>query len=267
LSWVVPLTAAATVVAIWVAVPRTPDAPVESMADAGRQTEERRDRLSSVPVPETQAFREQAQALPAQPAAAGQPKDTNAATANGTQRRTPASQQASTDQEVDRFGASQAAAGGPDAAPPPSSAVGAAAASPAPATAPARGLRSESAKALSERVIPAVVIPSPDPIVRWQIIGSEIQRTTDDGLTWVAVATGFADLRAGASPSPAVCWVVGRGGTVLLSTDGRTFTRIAFPEPVDLSSVRATSARAASIATADGRVFETADGGATWVSR
>jgi photosystem II stability/assembly factor-like uncharacterized protein len=64
-----------------------------------------------------------------------------------------------------------------------------------------------------------------------------------------------------------VCWVVGRGGVVLLSTDGRSWRRLAFPEPTDLSGVRARDARAASVSTADGRTFSTTDGGLTWVPR
>jgi photosystem II stability/assembly factor-like uncharacterized protein len=61
-----------------------------------------------------------------------------------------------------------------------------------------------------------------------------------------------------------VCWLVGRAGLVLLTTDGVRFERVKFPETSDLSAIRATNARQASITTADGRVFVTADGGATW---
>ena len=38
-----------------------------------------------------------------------------------------------------------------------------------------------------------------------------------------------------------------------------------FPEITDLSAVRATDARAASVTTADGRTFGTTDGGSTWI--
>ena len=64
-----------------------------------------------------------------------------------------------------------------------------------------------------------------------------------------------------------VCWLVGRGGVVLLSTDGRNWRRVAFPEATDLSAVQATDARAASVSSADGRTFSTTDGGVTWVRR
>jgi photosystem II stability/assembly factor-like uncharacterized protein len=58
--------------------------------------------------------------------------------------------------------------------------------------------------------------------------------------------------------------VVGRAGTVLLTTDGRRFRRIPFPASADLVSVRATDARSATVVGTDGRTFTTADGGATW---
>ncbi len=92
-----------------------------------------------------------------------------------------------------------------------------------------------------------------------------MQRSTDGGLTWQLQQTGVsASLVAGASPAPLVCWLVGRGGVVLLQTDGSTWRRIGFPEPVDLASIQATDERAATVTTADGRTFKTADGGLTW---
>jgi photosystem II stability/assembly factor-like uncharacterized protein len=69
---------------------------------------------------------------------------------------------------------------------------------------------------------------------------------------------------SGASPAPLVCWLVGQGGVVLRTTDGRTFTRASIPEVVNLISVTATSALEARVATVDGRTFTTADGGLNW---
>ena len=83
------------------------------------------------------------------------------------------------------------------------------------------------------------------------------------------MSTGVAaELTAGAAPSATVCWLVGRGGVVLLSTDGRTWRRVAFPEMTDLSAVFTVDAggNVASVTTVDGRTFVTTDGGATWVS-
>jgi hypothetical protein len=61
-----------------------------------------------------------------------------------------------------------------------------------------------------------------------------------------------------------ICWAVGRAGLVLRSTDGRSWQRVDFPEMTDLTSVRATDARTASVSTVDGRTFSTANGGQTW---
>jgi len=71
-------------------------------------------------------------------------------------------------------------------------------------------------------------------------------------------------LTAGAAPSANVCWLVGRAGAVILSTDGRAWRRLTFPEQIDLTAVTAVDARTATVTTADGRRFETADGGRTW---
>jgi hypothetical protein len=51
---------------------------------------------------------------------------------------------------------------------------------------------------------------------------------------------------------------------VLLTTDGATFTRLPFPETVDLVAVTATSATTAEVTAADKRTFHTTDGGRTW---
>lgn len=73
-----------------------------------------------------------------------------------------------------------------------------------------------------------------------------------------------ADATARSSPSAKVIWLVGRGGSVHLATDGQTFVRIQFPETVDLTAVTATDERRAVVTTVDGRRFETEDGGRTW---
>jgi photosystem II stability/assembly factor-like uncharacterized protein len=127
----------------------------------------------------------------------------------------------------------------------------------------------DSLRATARRAeVAAIEIISPDPMVRWRIAGSTVQRSTNGGAGWEPQSTGTAtELTAGAAPSPMVCWVVGRGGVVLVSTDGRSWRRVAFPEMTDLSAVRARDARSASISTADGRTFSTTDAGATWAPR
>lgn len=109
-------------------------------------------------------------------------------------------------------------------------------------------------------------ITSPDPSIRWRIgAGASVEHTTNGGITWEAVPTGTSvDLTAGASPAPLVCWLVGRAGTVLLSTDGRTWRRMPFPDMADLTAVQAVDAQTAMISLADGRKLRTTDGGLTW---
>ena len=92
-----------------------------------------------------------------------------------------------------------------------------------------------------------------------------VQHSTDGGSTWEMQQTNAAsELTTGASPQPSVCWLVGRGGAVLLTTDNRTWRRVAFPEAVDLVAVSATDALTATITTRNGAKFSTSDGGETW---
>ena len=109
-------------------------------------------------------------------------------------------------------------------------------------------------------------ILSPDSTLRWRA-GARgfLQLSQNSGATWEPLKSGvMVDLIAGASPLPSVCWLVGRAGTVLLTTDGRSWQRLTFPESVDLTTVRALDARRATVTTADGRTFTTTDGGLTW---
>ncbi len=113
---------------------------------------------------------------------------------------------------------------------------------------------------------PERVVVSSNPATRFRLLrGGGVQRSADGGATWRTEFTGATDtLVAGSSPSPSVCWLVGPSGTVLLSTDGRSWRRVTFPETVDLRAVTAADADNATVTTADGRVFVTADGGQTW---
>lgn len=111
---------------------------------------------------------------------------------------------------------------------------------------------------------PTVV--SPDPNSRWRIIaGGTIERSEDGGRIWIPVRrVPSEEVLAGASPGRLVAWLVGRNGLVLLATDGTNFTRLPFPESVDLVSVSSPEPRIAIITTADGRTFRTEDAGRNW---
>jgi hypothetical protein len=122
--------------------------------------------------------------------------------------------------------------------------------------------------ALAESIVVAapIEIGSPDPKFRWRIVkGNVVEQSNDGGMTWLNPTTHLnVVLLSGSAPSPTVCWIVGSRGTVLLTTDGRVWQRVAFPETVDLVSVKATTADAASVTTVDGRLFVTSDGGRVW---
>jgi hypothetical protein len=87
------------------------------------------------------------------------------------------------------------------------------------------------------------------------------------GASWRAAMPAGSVLTAGSSPASGICWVVGRGGSVWRSTDGQSWLRINFPEMTDLSGVQASDSRNATVTTADGRTFRTADGGMSWVQQ
>ena len=129
-----------------------------------------------------------------------------------------------------------------------------------------------------------VEIVSPEPTFRWRLVPpATIQRSSDGGVTWTSPsnrAPGLSflggtqkttaptltslTLNAGSAPARDICWIVGSDGIVLLSADGVSWHRRPFTEPVNLTAVRATDAKAAVVTTEDGQQFSTADGGATW---
>ena len=114
-------------------------------------------------------------------------------------------------------------------------------------------------------IAPTLVV-SPDPNMRWRISGSLVERSIDGGRTWTVQTIGVQmPVAAGASPAPGVCWIVGPGGTVLLTTDGETWRRLEFPDSnANLVAVAARDALSATVTTADGRTYLTDDGGKTW---
>jgi hypothetical protein len=110
---------------------------------------------------------------------------------------------------------------------------------------------------------------SPDDSAWWRVTSGRVaQQSTDKGATWATryAADEKTSLTAGSAASPTTVWMVGRAGTVLVTTDGRTWRRIPFPEAVDLIAVTASGSdgRRATVISADGRSFATADAGASW---
>ncbi|MBW8867409.1 MAG: hypothetical protein JF610_08745 [Acidobacteria bacterium] len=125
------------------------------------------------------------------------------------------------------------------------------------------------AQVLAKTSAAAPDIVSPDRNVRWRLrTAGIVERSIDGGLTWQTQATGVTTLLvSGAAPTPTICWVAGRGGIVLRSTDGSTWQRVGLSEPIDLTAIRASDAVNATVTAVDGRTFTTADGGTTWRSR
>ena len=114
--------------------------------------------------------------------------------------------------------------------------------------------------------VAAPEIVSPDPTSRWRATTpGTVEHSQDGGRTWAPVRVAASEaVLAGASPGRLVAWLVGRNGLVLLATDGTNFTRLPFPESVDLVAVASPDARIATVTTADGRTFRTEDAGRNW---
>jgi hypothetical protein len=129
----------------------------------------------------------------------------------------------------------------------------------------ASGLR---ARVMSKASSGAAEILTPDANVRWRLLtAGDVARSIDGGMTWQTQSTGVsARLTAGSAPSPAICWLVGPGGIIVMSIDGQSWRRVPFPEAIDLTSIRASDGVTATVTAADGRTFATTDGGKTWRS-
>lgn len=110
-------------------------------------------------------------------------------------------------------------------------------------------------------------IAEPGGRVLWRTGDSgQIEKSADGGAAWARQSTGVtAELLAGAAPSEQVCWIVGRAGTVLRTTDGEHWARIPFPFHLDLGGVAASDDLHALVWDTQGKMeFETSDGGGTW---
>jgi hypothetical protein len=296
--WLVPIAGAAAATLVWMVGPSTgPDRPAvtpeltQARAEAPAlpataddpPAPERRDQAAAEEKAEpaakakTETRDEQRANSPAAPLAGGQPSeasgdaDARQRLAKQTADARPAAENAAEPvdarKDLGRLeGRSaalleappQPAAAAPPPAPPPSP--------PAPSSVVGGRLAGSEREAFADRIAPA--IRSGDPAVQWRLAaGGAVERSTDGGATWARLDTGTsAVLTAGHAPSALVCWLVGRDGVVLLSTDARTWRRAASPSRDDLVSVDAADARTAVIATARGESYRTLDGGVTWAA-
>lgn len=119
----------------------------------------------------------------------------------------------------------------------------------------------------SERQMRAawIEVASPDPLAKWRFASGVVERSADSGVTWTRESTGTTSpIVAGSSPSPSVCWLVGRAGVVLRFTTARGWQRIDVPGAPDLAAVEAKDAENATVTLANGRRLTTTNGGGAW---
>ncbi|MCC7241688.1 MAG: hypothetical protein IT180_07160 [Acidobacteria bacterium] len=280
--WLVPLTAAAAAVLLWIVVPApAPEQPAStrtaSEATSGSAIPVDRDLPPSATersvAPPPPAAPPPSSATPAEEGATAVRQADAAANAPAPEREAPVApdtrqqlaKQAAppsvdalneTESREERVAAELGAPAAPAAAAPAAPPVGGA---------PAQG-RAVGAPGTvtADRAAPRVV--SGDPAVQWRLSGiGVVERSTDGGASWERLPTGVAEaLTAGAAPSATVCWLVGRDGLVLVSTDGRTWQRASAPANDNLVAIDAVDTRSATVRTASGTRFRTADGGASW---
>jgi hypothetical protein len=280
--WLAPIAATAAAVTIWMVVPQTPmqppmQPPAESAPAKPQAESALAERAAPTPAPPAATPRDSlADARRNVPAAANQAKATVAAGADtakfdealGRKDQPASARDQSAERRRDAQGkreeskalaemrqAAESASAReqsgeqrrdrPAAAPPAAASLGA-----------INQLRKESGP---------LQIVSPDSNSRWRVTPGGIERSEDGGRIWIPVRlAGKEEVLAGASPGRLVAWLVGRSGLVLLSTDGANFTRLPFPEPVDLVAVSSPEPRIATVTTADGRTFSTEDAGRNW---
>jgi photosystem II stability/assembly factor-like uncharacterized protein len=74
-------------------------------------------------------------------------------------------------------------------------------------------------------------------------------------------------LLAGSAPSDQICWVVGRGGTILRTTDGGNhWLKVSAPTADDITTVFGVDAQQATITTTKNNSYKTTTGGTSWTA-
>jgi hypothetical protein len=267
LAWIVPVATAATAAALWVALPGSGPIPFESQR-----------KVAAPPSEELRAAAPPAAApvapVPSAPSESTQPPSVRLQES----ARIPASNEILERADADLRERPTAADERTGFAPSIAARSEAAADQQAPAAAPpAKEVdadRRQVARNAAPRAFGARQAASPLEIVapggsgRWRITnGQRVEWSASNTSEWTPASIGEGTFAAGSAPSAAVCWIVGRGGAVHLTTNGTRFVRIAFPEMVDLVAITATDDRNATVTAADGRAWMTSDQGRTWMTR
>ena len=258
--WLTPLAAAAAAVTIWMVVPQDRMQPQQKAAPQSDIAVAEREPAPAAPSPVVPI------APPVIPERAAKSAPSSTAADQFTEsRRTAPKEEGLQDRELKREDARREVAAAAPAPPPPPSPAAIAPAEPARDSAAAGAALGAVAQSQLRKQAGPIEIVSTSPQWRWRVLPATIEYSPDAGRTWIPVRTNAGNsITAGASPAPQVCWMVGLEGLVLLATDGTNFTRMPFPERVDLVSVTAIDARRATVTAADGRTFETTDNGRNW---
>ena len=110
-----------------------------------------------------------------------------------------------------------------------------------------------------------LVIKAPDSQISWTIHTNHVQYSENGQPAPVQdFLPTNSPIAAGSSPGGKVCWLVGADGAVVRTTDGRLWLGTNSPTSADLTAIKATSAKSATVTSADGHTYATADGGQTW---
>ena len=216
--WAVPVAAAATAAAIWVAVPNSPNQD-EFERTVAPAIQER----AAAPAPpasaDTAAAAPQASADTAAPTEEARPLSSRRDAANfGFEDRAEKQAPAANERDRDKVQA-------PEAAVPPAAAARVAE---APATPEQARLRAESVTGLQRQAAVSEVI-SPDPLVRWRITApGRLERSTDGGKTWQPMTLPQpVDLVAVLAPSATSAIVTAVDGRRFRTDDqGKTWTLV-----------------------------------------
>ena len=109
-------------------------------------------------------------------------------------------------------------------------------------------------------------VSAPGSITLWRFgPAGTIERSRDSGHSWQPQASPVTtELLSGSAPAENVCWIVGRSGTILRTTDGEKWEKVHSPAEKDWLAVVASSTRTATITSQDSQRYSTADGGRTW---